>query len=166
MSTTEFTAPSPTPTSPACPVIVPAHLLALRPAKVRDHHLDRKAIVYVRQSSPQQVAEHKESTARNMRWPTWPSRSAGPATASRSSTRTKDALVRRSRVAEASSTSSRNSALIMSAFFLARTLVAWLATTRTGSPWCARASCSGLLGDYDGLYDPTDFNDRLLLAGF
>ena len=53
----------------------------------------------------------------------------------------------------------------MSAFFLARTLVAWLAPTRTGSPWCARAACSGaLLGDYDGLYDPTDFNDRLLLG--
>ena len=47
----------------ACPVIVPAHLLASGAAKVRDHHLDRKAVVYIRQSSPQQVAEHKESTA-------------------------------------------------------------------------------------------------------
>ena len=64
MSTPESTSAPPTPTSPACPVIVPAHLLASRSAKVRDHHLDRKAIVYVRQSSPQQVAEHKESTAR------------------------------------------------------------------------------------------------------
>src|SRR5438132_10125498 len=64
MSTLEFAPAPPTPTSPACPVLVPAHLLALRPAKVRDHHLDRKAIVYIRQSSPQQVAEHKESTAR------------------------------------------------------------------------------------------------------
>src|SRR6201993_2257885 len=54
----------PTPPSPTSPLIVPAHLLASRAAKVRDHHLDRKAIVYVRQSSPQQVAEHKESTAR------------------------------------------------------------------------------------------------------
>src|SRR5206468_9386749 len=54
----------PTLTSSACPVIVPAHLLAARAVKVRDHHLDRKAIVYIRQSSPQQVAEHKESTAR------------------------------------------------------------------------------------------------------
>ena len=64
MSTPEFTPTPPTPTLPACPVSVPAHLLALRTAKVRDHHLDRKAIVYIRQSSPQQVAEHKESTAR------------------------------------------------------------------------------------------------------
>ena len=43
---------------------VPAHLEALRIAKILDHHLARKAIVYVRQSSPQQVAEHKESAAR------------------------------------------------------------------------------------------------------
>src|SRR6478672_7645327 len=50
--------------APTCPAAAPAHLLALRPAKVHDHHLDRKAIVYIRQSSPQQVAEHKESTAR------------------------------------------------------------------------------------------------------
>src|SRR5438876_7225944 len=66
MSTPEsHAAPAPR-TSPACPAVVavPAHLLASRTAKVRDHHLDRKAIVYVRQSSPQQVAEHKESTAR------------------------------------------------------------------------------------------------------
>ncbi len=34
------------------------------PAKVQAHHLDRLAIVYVRQSSPQQVLDHKESTAR------------------------------------------------------------------------------------------------------
>src|SRR6202049_2630226 len=49
---------APTQASPA----VPAPLESLRMAKVRDDHLARKAIVYVRQSSPQQVAEHKEST--------------------------------------------------------------------------------------------------------
>ena len=32
--------------------------------KVRPFHLDRRAVVYVRQSTPQQVAEHTESTAR------------------------------------------------------------------------------------------------------
>ena len=64
MSTPEFSPASPTLKSPTCPAVVPAHLLAARAAKVRDHHLDRKAIVYVRQSSPQQVIEHKESTAR------------------------------------------------------------------------------------------------------
>jgi hypothetical protein len=64
MNPPEFSPPSLTPPSPGCPVSVPAHLLALRSAKIRAHHLDRKAIVYIRQSSPQQVAEHKESTAR------------------------------------------------------------------------------------------------------
>src|SRR5947209_1882533 len=33
-------------------------------AKLRPWHLDRHAIVYVRQSTPQQVADHQESTAR------------------------------------------------------------------------------------------------------
>src|SRR5271156_6868201 len=64
MSAAEPNRAPPTPASPAGPVILPAHLLAARSAKVRDHHLDRKAIVYIRQSSPQQVVEHKESTAR------------------------------------------------------------------------------------------------------
>src|SRR3984957_19955143 len=63
MKTSETVAPT-TAASPTCPAAVPAHLLALCPAKVQQHPLDRKAIVYIRQSSPQQVAEHKESTAR------------------------------------------------------------------------------------------------------
>lgn len=37
---------------------------SLRSAKLRPWHLDRLAIVYVRQSTPQQVLDHKESTAR------------------------------------------------------------------------------------------------------
>ena len=64
MSTPEANAAPAPHTSPACPAAVPAHLMASRTAKVRDCHLDRKAIVYIRQSSPQQVAEHKESAAR------------------------------------------------------------------------------------------------------
>ena len=37
---------------------------AVRSPKLRPWHFDRLAIVYVRQSTPQQVLEHKESTAR------------------------------------------------------------------------------------------------------
>ncbi len=33
------------------------------PGKIQPHHRDRLAVVYVRQSSPQQVLEHRESTA-------------------------------------------------------------------------------------------------------
>ena len=36
----------------------------LRSPKLKPWHLDRTAVVYVRQSTPQQVLEHKESTAR------------------------------------------------------------------------------------------------------
>ena len=39
-------------------------LAALRSDKITDEHLTRLAIVYVRQSTPQQVLEHRESTAR------------------------------------------------------------------------------------------------------
>jgi hypothetical protein len=35
-----------------------------RSPKIKSAQLDRAAIVYVRQSTPQQVAEHQESTAR------------------------------------------------------------------------------------------------------
>jgi DNA invertase Pin-like site-specific DNA recombinase len=37
---------------------------ALRSPKLQDWHLDRTAIVYIRQSTPQQVLDHQESTAR------------------------------------------------------------------------------------------------------
>jgi DNA invertase Pin-like site-specific DNA recombinase len=36
----------------------------LRSHKIRPWHLDRQAVVYVRQSTPQQVVDHRESTAR------------------------------------------------------------------------------------------------------
>ena len=36
----------------------------LRSPKLRPWHLDRVAVVYVRQSTPQQVTDHQESTAR------------------------------------------------------------------------------------------------------
>jgi DNA invertase Pin-like site-specific DNA recombinase len=37
---------------------------SLRPPKLKPWHLDRLAVVYVRQSTPQQVSDHQESTAR------------------------------------------------------------------------------------------------------
>ena len=38
--------------------------LSLRSAKIAERHLDKLAIVYIRQSTPQQVLEHRESRAR------------------------------------------------------------------------------------------------------
>src|SRR5471030_2987759 len=38
--------------------------LSLTSPKIRDWHLQRKAVVYIRQSTPQQVVEHRESADR------------------------------------------------------------------------------------------------------
>ena len=42
----------------------PIRTTSHRSEKIADHHLQRLAIVYVRQSTQQQVLEHRESTAR------------------------------------------------------------------------------------------------------
>ena len=47
---------------------VPAAPVGLRAAsKIRREHLDRLAVVYVRQSSPQQVLENRESRCQSAR---------------------------------------------------------------------------------------------------
>jgi DNA invertase Pin-like site-specific DNA recombinase len=38
--------------------------MSLGSSKVRSWHLQRKAVVYIRQSTPQQVLEHRESADR------------------------------------------------------------------------------------------------------
>src|SRR5262249_22074894 len=52
--------PSPSPAAPT-PDALPAQT---RSAEIRDEHLERLAIVYIRQSSPQQVLHHRESRER------------------------------------------------------------------------------------------------------
>src|SRR4051794_33610771 len=165
MSTSEFGPPAPTPSSSAPPATLPAHLLAARSAKVRDHHLDRKAIVYIRQSSPQQVAEHKESTARQyapadvavaLGWP-----------------RDRVEVVDADQGRSAETVEGRRGVqyilaelgldhvgmlLGQDASRLARSDPDWVPMVRSCGLFRA------LLGDYDGLYDPTDSNDRLLLG--
>ena len=165
MSTAEFTPAPPTPTSPACPVIVPAHLLALRSAKVRDHHLDRKAIVYIRQSSPQQVAEHKESTARQYALADvavalgWPRDRVEIVDADQGRTgQTVEGRLGFQYILAELSLDHVGIVLGLDASRLARSDPDWAPLVRSCGLFRA------LLGDYDGLYDPTDFNDRLLLG--
>ena len=165
MSTPEFIPASPTPTSSACPVIVPAHLLALRSAKVRDHHLDRKAIVYVRQSSPQQVAEHKESTARQYALADvavalgWPRDRVEIVDADQGRTgQTVEGRRGFQYILAELSLDHVGILLGQDASRLARSDPDWVPLVRSCGLFRA------LLGDYDGLYDPTDFNDRLLLG--
>jgi len=146
-------------------VAVPAHLETLRIARILEHHLARKAIVYVRQSSPQQVAEHKESAARQyaladlavaLGWP-------------------RD----RVEVVDVDQGRSGQSAEGRPGFqhILAELgldhvgIILGLEASRlarSDPDWAPLVRLCGvfrtLLCDYDGLYDPADFNDRLLLG--
>lgn len=164
MSTSEvFSAPPSI--SSACPVIVPANLLALRSAKIRDHHLLRKAVVYIRQSSPQQVAEHKESTARQYALADvavalgWPRDRVEIVDADQA--RTGQTVEGRPGLQYILAELSLDHVGILfgqDASRLARHDPDWVPMVRSCGLFRA------LLGDYDGLYDPTDFNDRLLLG--
>ena len=165
MSTAESISARPTPVSPACPVTLPAHLLAACSAKVRDHHLDRKAIVYVRQSSPQQVAEHKESTARQYALADvavalgWPRDRVEIIDADQG--RTAQTVEGRRGIQYILAELGLDHVGILlgqDASRLARSDPDWVPMVRSCGLFRA------LLGDYDGLYDPTDFNDRLLLG--
>jgi DNA invertase Pin-like site-specific DNA recombinase/DNA-binding transcriptional MerR regulator len=144
---------------------VPAHLLALRPAKVREHHLDRKAIVYIRQSSPQQVAEHKESTARQYALADvavalgWPRERVEIVDVDQGrSGQTAEGRFGFQYILAELSLDHVGIVLGLEASRLARSDPDWAPLVRSCGLFRA------LLGDYDGLYDPTDFNDRLLLG--
>jgi DNA invertase Pin-like site-specific DNA recombinase len=133
--------------------------------KLRAWHLDRAAIVYVRQSTPQQVTDHQESTARQyaltdravaLGWP-------------------------RSRVQVIDDDLGKSGQSIEGRPGFQR-LLAEVALDRVGlilglemsrlarscKDWhhllelCARFRV--LLADADGVYDPTDYSDRLLLG--
>lgn len=154
-----------TPAPSAGPATLPAHLLAARSAKVRDHHRDRKAIVYIRQSSPQQVAEHKESTARQYALADvavalgWPRDRVEIIDVDQGRTgQTAEGRHGFQYILAELGLDHVGILLGQDASRLARSDPDWVPLVR---------SCGlfrTLLGDYDGLYDPTDFNDRLLLG--
>jgi DNA invertase Pin-like site-specific DNA recombinase len=137
----------------------------LRPTKLQVWHLDRSAIVYVRQSTPQQVVEHQESTARQYALVDravalgWPHQQvlvidddlgkSGQSIEGRLGFQRLLAEVALDHVG-----------LILGIEMsrLARSCKDWHQLLEL----CARFRT--LLADADGLYDPTDFNDRLLLG--
>jgi DNA invertase Pin-like site-specific DNA recombinase len=167
MSSAEMvtTATLPPAQAAAAGAALPAYLLALRSVKVSDYHLTRKAIVYIRQSSPQQVVEHKESRARQyalvelamaLGWP-----------------RDRVEVIDTDQGHSAKTTAGRPGfhyilaelgldhvgiILSLEASRLARSDPDWAPLVRM----CGLFRT--LLADYDGLYDPTEFNDRLLLG--
>src|SRR5437763_3223741 len=143
----------------------PIHGNEGRSAKVKPWHLQRRALVYVRQSSPQQVLDHRESTARQYAL----------------TERAFELGWDRSQIAVIDEDQGRSGQTAEGRPGFQR-LLAEVALDQVGlilglemsrlarscSDWhhllelCARYHT--LLADPDGLYDPTDYNDRLLLG--
>jgi DNA invertase Pin-like site-specific DNA recombinase len=136
-----------------------------RSAKLKPWQLDRRAVVYVRQSTPQQVADHRESTARQyaladraveLGW-------------GRSQVLVIDEDLGRSgesaegrpgfqRLLAEGALDHVGLILGLEMSRLARSCKDWHQLLEL----CARFRT--LLADADGLYDPADYNDRLLLG--
>ena len=137
----------------------------LRSDKVTEEHLQRQALVYVRQSTQRQVFENRESTARQYALADravalgWPSAAvevidedqgqSGSSAEGRDGFQRLLALVSSDRV---------GLILGLEMSRLARSCKDWHALLEL----CAIYRT--LLADADGLYDPSDYNDRLLLG--
>jgi DNA invertase Pin-like site-specific DNA recombinase len=138
---------------------------ALGPGKIRPHHRDRLAVVYVRQSSAQQVLEHRESAAlqyalrrRAIDW-NWPRERvlvidedqglSGTSAEGRAGFQRLLAEVGLDHV---------GLVLGIEMSRLARSCKDWHQLLEL----CAVFGT--LLADQDGLYDPREYNDRLLLG--
>jgi DNA invertase Pin-like site-specific DNA recombinase len=137
----------------------------LHPTRLKPWHLDRTAIVYVRQSTPQQVLDHQESTARQY------------ALADRAVT----LGWRRERVLVIDDDLGKSGQSIEGRPGFQR-LLAEVALDRVGlilglemsrlarscKDWHQLLELCGrfrvLLADADGLYDPTEYSDRLVLG--
>jgi DNA invertase Pin-like site-specific DNA recombinase len=136
-----------------------------RSEKISDHHLQRRAIVYVRQSTQHQVLEHRESTARQYALVDraaalgWPQAAievidedqgvSGSSIEGRSGFQRLLAEISADRV---------GLVLGLEMSRLARSCKDWHALLELCSIYRT------LLADADGLYDPGHYNDRLLLG--
>jgi DNA invertase Pin-like site-specific DNA recombinase len=138
---------------------------ALRSDKIRDEHLRRMAIVYVRQSTQQQVLEHRESTARQyaladravaLGWPT-----AAVEVIDEDQGHSGSSAEGRSGFQRLLAEVSSDRVGLILGLEMSR-------LTRSCKDWHALLEvCSiyrTLLADADGLYDPSQYNDRLLLG--
>ena len=135
-----------------------------RPAKIQSFHLDRWAIVYVRQSHPQQVQRHRESAhvqiqlrQRALQWG-WPA--------------DRIRVLDGDQGCSGATTAGRDDfAWLLAEIALGHVgVVIGFQINRLAreDETCARliqlcATFHTLLADQDGLYDPRNFNDRILL---
>src|SRR5512133_3667710 len=136
-----------------------------RSAKIQLWHLDRLAVVYVRQSTPQQVAENRESTDRQyalaqraveLGWP--PDRILVIDDDQGKSGTTAEGRLGFQRLLAEVGLDHVGLILGIEMSRLARSCKDWHQLLEL----CALFRT--LLTDPDGLYDPTDHNDRLLLG--
>jgi DNA invertase Pin-like site-specific DNA recombinase len=139
--------------------------LALLSPKVKPFHLTRRAIVYVRQSTPQQVAEHQESAARQYalaeraRALGWPPGQVEVIDADRGrSGQTAEGRCGFQRLLAEVGLDRVGLVLGLEMSRLARSCKDWHQLLEL----CAIFRT--LLADQDGRHDPTDHNDRLLLG--
>jgi DNA invertase Pin-like site-specific DNA recombinase len=139
--------------------------MSLSSPKIRSWHLQRKAIVYIRQSTPQQVLEHRESADRQyslvqraaaLGWP-----QAGVEVVDEDQGRSGQTVEGRLGFQYLLAEISLDHVGIIFGLEMSR-------LARSNKDWhqllelCAIFRT--LLADQDGLYDPTDYNDRLLLG--
>jgi DNA invertase Pin-like site-specific DNA recombinase len=139
--------------------------MSVRPDKVQPWHLERLALVYVRQSSPQQVVEHKESAARQyglvhraeaLGWPR--ERVLVIDEDQGKSGQTIDGRPGFQRLLAEVGLDHVGLVLGLEMSRLARSCKDWHQLLEL----CALFHT--LLADQDAVYDPTDHNDRLLLG--
>jgi DNA invertase Pin-like site-specific DNA recombinase len=135
------------------------------PAKLQSHHLERLAIVYVRQSSPQQVLDHKESTARQYALVDLAVALGWAAdrieVIDEDQGRTASTALGRHGFHRLLAEVGLDHVGIILGIELSR-------LARSNKDWAQLVELCGifrtLLADHDGLYDPTAYNDRLLLG--
>jgi DNA invertase Pin-like site-specific DNA recombinase len=152
--------PAPT----ACPAGGPTITSGLGSPKIHDRHRDRLAIVYIRQSTNHQVLEHRESLARQYALRDYAEQLGWPA---------ERILVIDEDLGRSGANSQRSGfqrllaevgmahgglVLALEASRLCRSNKDWAHLTETCGFW------DTLLGDQDGIYDPNDINDRMLLG--
>jgi DNA invertase Pin-like site-specific DNA recombinase len=137
----------------------------LRSGKIQPRHQERLAIVYVRQSSPQQVVEHQESRARQyaladhalaLGWPK--DRVVVSDEDQGQSGRGAEHRAGFQRLLSEVTADRVGLVLGLEMSRLARSSRDWHQLLE----WCALFGT--LLADQDGVYDPNDTNDRLLLG--
>jgi DNA invertase Pin-like site-specific DNA recombinase len=139
--------------------------LPLHSPKIRPWHLQRKAVVYIRQSTPQQVLEHRESADRQyglvhraaaLGWP-----EGGVEVVDEDQGRSGQTAEGRLGFQYLLAEISLDHVGIIFGLEMSR-------LARSNKDWhqllevCAIFRT--LLADQDGVYDPTDYNDRLLLG--